>query len=180
MPAALAFLAGALVGAAAQTPLLAALSVPQSDLGIGCRVAAAPTRQLSGNRIQSGLWAGLPIDHNPWIGSDPAVIAAIRERIDPPQRLPDGPPLDAAQLARYRLQLADGVKQAYAAVYVSADANVLVTVLGLEFLTDQDAQQFVASAKPTGELVTLSRAVATAQGSGSCRDVVAAHVRSLR
>jgi hypothetical protein len=128
--------------------------------------------------MQSGLWAGLPIDHNPWIGSDPAVIAAIRERIDPPRQMPDGPPLNAPQLTRYRLKLADGIEQSYAAVYVSADA--LVTVLGLEFLTDQDAQQFVASAKPTGELVTLGRVVATVQEGGSCRDVVAAHLGSLR
>ena len=88
------------------------LTVPEERLPSGCAATPSDARGLDGKRVQSGLWAGLPIDKNPWIGNDQQVVAAIRERMDGPSLVPDGPPLTRKQLSQYRLQLAEGVEEA--------------------------------------------------------------------
>jgi len=92
------------------------LTVPAQRLPADCALPDAPVIRIGDNKMQSGLWAGLPITSNPWIGSDRAIVAAIVERMDRPTLVPDAP-LTPRDAARFRLQLADGVDEAYAAVY---------------------------------------------------------------
>jgi hypothetical protein len=92
------------------------LTVPPERLPAGCALPQAPVMRLGDNKMQSGLWAGLPITSNPWVGSDRAIVAAIIESMDRPTLVPDAP-LTPRDAARFRLQLADGVDEAYAAVY---------------------------------------------------------------
>src|SRR5687768_15642469 len=96
------------------------LTVPAERLPAGCTLSPAPAQSIDGQHVRGGLWAGLPISRNPWVGTDRQIIASIRERVDPPSELPDGPPLSRAELARARLRLADGVEAGYAAVYLDA------------------------------------------------------------
>jgi hypothetical protein len=127
------------------------------------------------------VWAGLPIDSNPWAGSDRVLTAAIRERVDLPLRLPDGPPLNPAELARYRLKLAEGIEQSYAAVYRESDYGSNVVVYGLEFSSDQDAADFRGRARIAAtEILAIGRIVAAVSGPpGSCIQAIIAHIRSL-
>ena len=96
-----------------------ALAIPEQQLPGGCRIVAAPGSPELG--LRAGRWGALPIDANPWRGTDRIAVAAIRERMDPPQMVPDGPPLHPRDLAAFRRNLADGAEQAYAAIYESAD-----------------------------------------------------------
>ncbi len=102
------------------------LTVPNEHLPSGCALAPADSVRLEGNRVRGGLWAGLPIPTNPWTGTDRPIIASIRERMDGPPLVPDGPPLTARELSRYRLQLADGVEEAYAAIHMQPEPNLIV------------------------------------------------------
>src|SRR5712675_1433750 len=114
------------------TMALASLTVPQNRLISGCSLSPSDTTSLGGNRIRGGLWAGLPISSNPWRGNDPSTVAAIRERVVASPPPPDGPPLSRAELARFRLQLAEDVEEAYAAIYLDAGRN-LVGVYAVRF-----------------------------------------------
>jgi len=175
--------AAAFVSVAAQSTSLSDLTVPDNLLRPDCIISPTPTVRVEPNRVRGGLWAGLPIDRNPWIGSDRAITATIRERIDPPRRMPDGPPLSAAELARFLLGLADGVERSYAAVYAGATGEPLVTVYALEFPTDQDANRFRAELRPSpsADIFSLSRIVAVVAGPhNACRTAIADHVRTLR
>lgn len=170
------------VGAAAQATSLEDLPVPSNLLTADCVIPSTPAVRVEPDRVRTGLWAGLPIDRNPWIGSDRAVTATIRERIDPPARMPDGPPLSPSELVRYRLRLADGVERSYAAVYATTD-DELVTVYALEFPTKQDADRFRADLRlsPPADAFTLSRMVVVVSGPrNACRTAVAEHMAALR
>jgi hypothetical protein len=158
------------------------LTVPSGRLPAICVLSPAPTIRDGENRIRTGLWAGLPIDRNPWFGSDRVVTAIIRERLAPP-RLPDGPPLDRAQLARFRFELAAGVERSYAAVYAASYSGSLVTAYGLEFPTEEDVDrlQVELHTSATAELFPIGRVLAIIAGpQNECRDAVIAHMRSLR
>jgi hypothetical protein len=163
-----------------QTISLRDFTVPSERLPNGCVLAPAPFVRESGNRVRGGLWAGLPIDRNPWVGSDPVITAAIRERIAPPARLPDGPPLNPSELARYRLALADGIAQSYAAIYQASDSTALIVVYALEFPTERDADTFRYSVRSSG-LLTMGRVIALISGDeNDCQQALSAHIRSLR
>src|SRR4051812_3437408 len=113
---------------------LADLTVPNERLPAGCALVAAPSQRLEGNRMRSGLWSGLNIGTNPWIGTEASILAAIHERLASTE-VPDGPPLPPAQARRYFLQLADGIDQAYVAIYREHDVSGPTTVYGLQFPT---------------------------------------------
>jgi hypothetical protein len=89
-----------------------------------------------------------------------AVIAAIRERMEPPADVPDGPPLSPVERARFRLRLADGVESAYAAVYGDT-ADRLTIVLGLKHTNDPHV------------------AVKVSPAAGACADAVGVHVKTV-
>jgi hypothetical protein len=142
-------------------PAFERLTMPADRLPEGCTLPPAPTQQLGGDTVRGGLWAGLPMTSNPWIGNDPVIVSAIRERIEPAPAVADGPPLTRAEQARYRLRLAEGVEAAYAAVYADAAQRLVVVY----------AFQLSGRATP----------VVTVVGDDSaCHAAVATHVKSLR
>lgn len=159
------------------------LTVPVGDLPGACALSPAASARISGNTVRGGLWAGLPISTNPWAGSDPPVIASIRELIDPPL-LPDGPPLTTRESARYRFRLADGIDEAYAAIYAESDSRSLVVVYGLRFSTAEQASSFLRDARAlkTRRVVSVAIGpiVAIVSGDGGqCFQPVGAYLKSL-
>jgi hypothetical protein len=161
------------------------LTVPQERLPAGCAVSPSDTVRLDGNRVQGGLWTGLPIDTNPWIGTDRHVIATIRERMDGPVLAPDGPPLSARQLSEYRLQLADGVEEAYAAVYRQSEpGSELAIVYGSKFSSAERAVERSsvkrATENPRVVRLPIGAIVVVLHGDGGqCFQAIGAYLKSL-
>jgi hypothetical protein len=79
----------------------------------------APTSGARTTVVRAGEW--FPFPTNPWSGNDRKLVTEVRRAIDGTPRLPDGPPLDAADAGVFLLKLADNVVEAYHAVYASAD-----------------------------------------------------------
>jgi hypothetical protein len=158
------------------TIALASLTVPQNRLAAGCSLPPSDTIPLDGNRIRGGLWAGLPISSNPWHGDDRSVVGAIRERVAASPPLPDAPPLSRAELARFRLQLAEDVQEAYAAIYADAGTDRAI-VYAVKF------KRTPVPDPPYGarESVRIVRGdtVVVASGTGPCFEAVAAYLREL-
>ena len=161
---------------------LSTLTVPATSLSANCSLVPAATEQI-GSRLRTGLWAGLPISSNPWTGNDANVIASIRERISLP-RNPDGPPLTARESARYRRHLADGIRQAYVAIYEESSSDLLTVVYGLELSGNETALEFLRDAR----LSSTERPLAAAIGplvvvmSGEdreCTKTVRVHLQGL-
>ena len=155
------------------------LTVPVDRLPPGCALAPAPSISMGGNRVRSGLLAGLPA--NPWTGTDRRLMAEIRERIDAPAALPDGPPLDAKELSRYRAQLADGLEQAYGAVYI--DAAQLIIVQAVQFAPTEPASEFASARAHVSNSrmmrVQIGRITAIVTGDGACSRAVGAYLATL-
>jgi hypothetical protein len=171
---------------AARPPLaLRELTVPQERLPSGCAAAPSDTVDVGGNRVRSGLWAGLPIDTNPWTGNDRQVVAAIRERMVGPVRVPDGPPPTRRELSQYRLQLAEGVEEAYAAVYRQSDPGLgLILVYGSKLSDARAALERSglegATANPKILRLTIGSAVVVLHGDGgACARAIGAYLQSL-
>lgn len=155
------------------------LTVPPSRLVAGCGLPASDSVSLGGNRRRSGLWAGLPITSNPWNGDAHSIVATIRERVVAPPQLPDGPPPGRAELARFRLQLADDVEQAYAAIYADAEARTVV-VYGVRFKTAPVPKPSRETAASVSNVrLAADRTLVMASGSGPCFEAVAAFLREL-
>lgn len=57
------------------------------------------------------------IDSNPWRGIDRSILASIREVMYGTPRLPDGPPLSAAELSRFFARFSHGIDEGYVALY---------------------------------------------------------------
>jgi hypothetical protein len=158
---------------------LADLTVPNDRLPAGCALVAAPSERLEGNQVRTGLWAGLNIGTNPWIGTEAPILATIRERLAPTE-VPDGPPLTQAQARRYFLQLADGIDQAYVAIYREHDVSAPTTVYGLQFPTTEDALAFARNARAASKAVVNGRIAAFAAGrAGDCFQAIRDYVSGL-
>ena len=163
------------------------LTVPAAGLPTGCRVPAKSSERSTastGERVHSGLWTGLPITANPWAGSDRAIVAAIRERMEGAPRLPDGPPLSMRDAARHRLELADGVEEAYAAIYSQGESADLIVVYGLRFddVHSRADTRWISSPRENPRAIRLALgplAVAVHGDGGACFQAVANHVRGL-
>lgn len=176
----LAILALTLLQVSAQSDPFSALAVPESQLPPGCRIAAAPENPRSDGAVRPGRWTALPIDSNPWRGTDRIVVAAIRERVDPPQMVPDGPPLHPRDLAAFRRNLADGVAQAYAAVYESDDRRQ-VAVHAVQFQSRTSFEAATARLKKRQvfrDSATRTLVAVTSYGS-PCGAAIEAHLRSV-
>jgi hypothetical protein len=164
---------------------LHALTVPQNRLPVGCTLSPSATVRLDGSRVQGGLWAGLPIDRNPWIGTHRRVIATVRERMDGSPRTPDGPPLTGSQLSQFRLHLADGVDEGYAAIYRQpGSGQELIAVYGLRFpsgggpLESSPARR--GSENPRILRVPIGPIAVVVHGDGGeCFQVIGAYLKSL-
>lgn len=157
------------------------LRVPAERLPAGCALSPAPTIPLDGNRVRSGLWAEFP--SNPWTGTDRRLIASIRQLIDGPAAVPDGPPLDAKQLSRYLGQLADGVEEAYGAVYLQSETS-LITVRAIRFAASGPiSSRGDAADKRDSNLgtarVAIGPIVAIVTGEGDCFQAVGVYLKSL-
>jgi hypothetical protein len=154
------------------------LTVPQDRLPAGCSLSARDSVQLDGNRIRGGLWAGLPIPSNPWTGTDRSIIASIRERMDGPPQEPDGPPLDRRAAARYRLGLADGVEEAYAAIYVTQSEPTLVVLYASRYAATE--RTFHPSRTVPNHRFQIGPIEAVVSGDGGqCSQAVVAYLKSL-
>jgi hypothetical protein len=154
-------------------------------LPAGCTAPQADAERTAGNQFRGGQWAALPLQHNPQTSSEPTLIVAVRERLGGVPLLPDAPALTPRDAARFRLPLADGIEEAYAATYRQTDSDEMVVVYGLRFPDARAAAEFWSSAraaKSPGITAVMSDAIiAVVSGrDGVCRDAVAAHVLSLR
>jgi hypothetical protein len=154
------------------------LMVPQDRLPVGCTLSPTASVHLDGNRVRAGLRAGLPIPSNPWIGTDRLIIASIRERMDGPPLVPDGPPLDRRAASSYRLLLADGVEEAYAAIYLMQSDQKLIVVYALRFTaTKRPLYPSRAAFNHRFEIGSID-AVVSGDG-GQCSLAVEAYLKSL-
>ena len=159
------------------------LTVPAERLPTGCVLAPGGTKRLDGNRVLIRSWAGLQIPTNPWSGADRPLVASIRERMDGPTPVPDGPPLSPAEATRFRLNFADGVEEAYAAIYEQSEAELIV-VYAARFASREKAvesRSYSRSANnPRVIRVAVGPIVVMAEGdAGTCFNAVGAHLRSL-
>jgi hypothetical protein len=111
-------------------------------------------------------------------------MASIRELVDGPAAVPDGPPPDARELSRYLGQLADGVEEAYGAVYMHSDAD-LITVRAVKFAPGEKPSDRAhvgdmrVSRNPGVIRVTIGPIVAIVTGDGECFQAVGAYLKSL-
>jgi hypothetical protein len=158
---------------------LETLTVPPSRLVPGCALSPAAFVRLDGNRTITGLWAGLAITTNPWSGEDRSIAVEIRERVALSPRLPDGPPLSRAQLARFRFELADDVERAYAAIYAD-DSLQPITVYAVRF-KETPIPQAPPYAARNGDirLVHDRTAVVLSGNTGPCSKAVGAYLAEL-
>jgi hypothetical protein len=154
------------------------LTVPKDRLVPGCGLSPSNSVPLGPTQMRSGLWAGQPITSNPWSGDDRSIVAAIRERVVEAPRLPDGPPLSRAKLLRFRLQLADDVEQAYAAIYADA-GPYLITVHAVTFNEAAEPDALRTRGTPRGRLFIPDRTIAVVSGVGASFEAVATYVREV-
>lgn len=155
------------------------LTVPASRLPAGCGLSAAAS-VIDGNRVRGGMWAGLEIPTNPWAGTDRRIIASIVERMGGAPLVPDAP-LSASERARYRLRLADGIEDAYAAIYTSSD-SALVVVYALRPASGGEsfAVNAIRRRRDAFTAIDIGPITAVVTGNaGACSRSVEAHVRSL-
>jgi hypothetical protein len=149
------------------------LTVPKKRLPAGCGLVPARSIHLGGNQVQYGLWAGLPIPTNPWSGTDRIAIASIRERMDGPALVPDGPPPTAREISRYRSQLANGVDEGYAAIYTPS-----VVLYALRFVaTERPFYPSHTASNHRFEIGPLD--VVVSSDGGPCSQAVEAYLKSL-
>jgi len=159
---------------------MAELTVPVESLPTGCRLSPAPTSDLGNGRIRMGLWAEFPA--NPWIGNDRHLLASMRQLIEGPVKIPDGPPPDARDLAGFIGQLADGVEEGYGAVYQDPDGRfVIVRAVRLAPLERPRATALPRSPTESSgaSLVAIGQTHAVVIGNGQCFHAVEAHLKSL-
>ena len=188
--AALAFSIAVKAGVAQNAPprviSLQELTVPGDRLPAGCVLAPADSTRVDGNRVRGrGWWSiGLRIPTNPWTGTDRRIVASISQWVHGPILAPDGPPLSAPDLARYRSRLADGVAEAYAATYIQSESEVAVVYAAkfssIEQQPDDRLSGRRASTDPRVIRVTTGSIVAVVFGDGGrCFQAVGAHLKSL-
>jgi hypothetical protein len=157
------------------------LTVPIDRLPAGCALSPAASA-IEGNKVSSGLWAGLPIPTNPWTGHEGQAVSSITERLAP-SRVSDGPPLTQRESARFRSALPDGVEDGYAAIYLDSSSTALVVVYGLAFRSTESVRDFLAAPtlphRSTRGTMTIGRTVVAISGDGPCFHAIEAHLRSL-
>jgi len=100
--------------------------------------------------------------------------------MDGPILGPDAPPLDRNAVSRYRLQLADGVEEAYAAVYRMQSDPSLVVVLALRFAATEKPFYPLSNRRTSEHRVEIGQLHAVVSGNGGqCFQAVEAYIRSL-
>ena len=155
---------------------LARLTVPESRLATACtltRPSVAPQIGLSTN---AGFW--LVNFQNPWHGVDVLMIATIRETIEGSSPQPDGPPLSAGEIKRFRARLAEDVEDAYAGFYDSSDGAPVAQVYALRFKTIDALRG--SSGRRADIRITRGRTLVAAFGRpGDCLDAIGAYLKEI-
>jgi hypothetical protein len=153
--------------ASAQSDIaLASLTVPPDRLPAGCTLPAS-------ERIDR--WAST----NPWIGADLPVIATIRESMGPMPLVPDAP-LTARDHTAYRLALAKGVTEGYAALYREAEGRgAEVLAVTLERPENTRAAGRWQTRSPEADEFAVGRSKIVVRGKGTCYDAVVQHIRAI-
>lgn len=145
-------------------------AIPDSRLPTGCHLSVPESDRV---RNRSGTNLGLSMPTNPWSGADSRLRATVRERLVSPVRLPDGPPLSGAELARFNASLVEDVVEAYAAIYRDATGHD-ATVYALRFV---DGRMPKLRAAPAGGFRFLGDdSVIVVAGGGACADAIGAYV----
>jgi len=130
--------------------------------------------------MTSGLGGSLAIPHNPWIGSDPELVAQVRARVVGPVRMPDGPPLSATEARRFQHANSDGVL-AYVAAYERGTQRVLVHALQSAHLIgswpDEPRPRVSADGTRVVRIQDAGVWVLISGSSGPCFESVTRHVR---
>lgn len=182
-------LGGVVAGSAQSAPTLNALTLPGEALPTDCALkqpapSPAPTSRGGRTVIRSAEWS--PFPRNPWSGTDRKLVTEVRRAIDGTPRLPDGPPLEPAHAEAFLLKLADNVREAYHATYVSADGSQ-VKVWAVSFTDDTLAKAEPLPGtmnRPGGFRSRLVRGatvvVVTAPSSSECSRAVDGYIRSLK
>lgn len=80
-----------------------------NGLSAGCSLAS--------RKAIIGFSRPVPIDSNPWRGTDRSIIASIREVMYGAPRAVDGPPLSGAEFSRFFFRLSHGIDEGYVAFY---------------------------------------------------------------
>jgi hypothetical protein len=145
---------------------LGTLTVPLDRLPVGCSISASPPVWLGGTVVSS----------SPWNGTDPTALAAIRERVAGSPPVPDGPPLSRSESARFRLDLAKDVEEAYAAVYRDG-GPVLIVVHAVRFVekTAAGLPQGVTTSL-SGTRIVVGNTAVVVSGKGRCFQAVASFI----
>ena len=146
------------------------LTVPKEDLPAECRLTPAEANPGTPPTQVPDVHA------NPWSGTDTAAIAWIRQRMDGPPQVPDGPPLDRRAAARYLLRWADGLEEGYGAGYTDRGQPLIVHALRFgEGVNDPPK-----SVESFGTRVDIGRVVAFVYGKDSdCFRAVVTHLKLL-
>jgi hypothetical protein len=164
--------------ATAQSTLTALqqLTVGAEGLPKGCRLTPVATEPAGPGDVRLGLSGGLSMSANPWIGGQIELIVPVREAIDGPIDIADGPPASPREVARQRARLADGVEEAYAALYESASGGQ-IAVYGLK-LNSPPAPALVSDRRTRrANRVEIGPFVISHRGDGSdCHEAVVAHL----
>lgn len=129
---------------------LGSLTPPLSTLPSGCVLLAPEAKPPSAATL-----IGVPspkFPNNPWSGREVGLVAAIREAVDGPVKLAESVP-DRIPDA-YARAMAQGVLEAYRAVYVAVDGNPIV-VLAIMY-ADRSAARATAAGVPK-EALTATR-----------------------
>lgn len=146
------------------------LTAPPERLAPGCILAP----KVDG--------VGLHVAETPWIGTDRVTVGAIRARVGGPLRTPDGPVFTTGEVSRFRLRLAEGIDDAYVAVY-REEGSSLVVVYGLRFasLDSKERRRLDESGSPGAmSLVRIGSMVVSVQGgTGACGRFIHDYVKSL-
>jgi hypothetical protein len=160
---------------------LANLTLASTRLPAGCALTPAPSERIGEHGLRAGLWAGLPIQSNPWSGADRMVVAAIQEQVFDPFPVPDAPPPTRREGARFRLRLAEDVEEAYAAVYSDGGTH-LITVYAVRYTSASKMMPHrnVERERPRALRWTSGRTMLMVNGEDSpCFQAVTAHVREI-
>jgi hypothetical protein len=157
------------------------LTVPSNRLPDGCELLPVSAIRTDENRIRLSLMLGLWTAANPWVGTERSALASIGERVEGMPAGPDGPPLDRREHAQFRLRMADGIDEGYAAVYGRAE-NDIVIVYAARFakLPTDDAFRLQPRRQSNALRMTFGRIVTLVEGGPNhCLEAVEKHLRSL-
>ena len=164
---------GIAIEARAQSPALADLT-PRS-LPDGCELVTSNTER-DGNRVTSGLWGGLPVTSNPWVGGERRIVLNIYLRMFPAPAAPDGPPLDPAASSRFMSKLADGITEAYTAFYRSSERPEPTAVYALRFAENETMPRPLSP-----RTIRLGRVMALVHPTSTeCASAIETHIANLR